>query len=336
MNKRINFIGYFVIFVLFLMLGVLFFDFNVLSKEVDLSRKISTTTVDSVIGSIETKKTTPPKYVRGIYLTAYSANREDWIGRLAEKMKNGPINSVVIDIKDYTGYILYDSQLEQLKKLKTVKPIIKDIDKILKIFHDAGIYVIARQTVFQDPALARASSSTAIKTYNGNIWYDKSGLAWIDPQNRVVWDYNLAIAREAVDLGFDEINFDYMRYPSDGNIKVINYNLPEGKSKSSIMKDFFEFLCPMTYASHYPNGYIGLANPALYPEKVMNYDLNVSSSSVQNKRASIRPWLQAFNIGAVYDKARIDAETEATENASSTSGWLLWNARNYYEDHIFE
>src|SRR3989339_6969 len=165
-----------------------------------------------------------------------------------------------------------------------------------------------------------------------------------------------------------------------GNIKVINYNLPEGKSKSSIMKDFFEFLsenltkevnisidmfglvlynyttgydlgigqrlvdavdyfdfvCPMTYASHYPNGYIGLANPALYPEKVMNYDLNVSSSSVQNKRASIRPWLQAFNIGAVYDKARIDAETEATENASSTSGWLLWNARNYYEDHIFE
>src|SRR3989339_735064 len=268
MNKRINFIGYFVIFVLFLMLGVLFFDFNVLSKEVDLSRKISTTTVDSVIGSIETKKTTPPKYVRGIYLTAYSANREDWIGRLAEKMKNGPINSVVIDIKDYTGYILYDSQLEQLKKLKTVKPIIKDIDKILKIFHDAGIYVIARQTVFQDPALARASSSTAIKTYNGNIWYDKSGLAWIDPQNRVVWDYNLPEGKSKSSIMKDFFEFLSENLTKEVNISIdmfglVLYNYTTGYDLGIGQRlvdavDYFDFVCPMPYASHYPNGSIGL------------------------------------------------------------------------------
>lgn len=379
MDKKITFIGYFIISLLFVMATGLFFYLYASEKsDENWSEEVATSTAAALI--IEPQKTIAPKYVKGIYLTAYSANRLDWIERLAEKMKNGPINTVVIDIKDYTGYILYDSQLEQLKKLKTINPIMKDIRRILEIFHNAGIYVIARQTVFQDPALARASSSLAIKKNNGYIWYDKSGLAWMDPNNKIVWDYNLSIALEAAELGFDEINFDYMRYPSDGNIQSINYNLPEGKSKAEIMKDFFAFLsenltdevnisidmfglvlynyttgydlgigqrledavdyfdyvCPMTYASHYPKGYIGLSNPAVYPELVMKYDLEISSSSVKDKRASIRPWLQAFNIGAVYDKNRMDAQARATENASSTSGWLLWNARNYYEDHIFQ
>lgn len=380
MEKRIKFIGYFMIGMIFVMILFLFFYLNVFSKGGVFLEDVATTSVAGVVDMEEPKKTIAPKYVKGIYLTAYSANRDDWIERLVEKMKDGPINSVVIDIKDYTGYILYDSELEQLKKLKTIRPVIKDIRNTLKTFHDAGIYVIARQTVFQDPVLAHASSSLALKKYNGYIWYDSSGLAWLDPQKREVWNYNLAIAREAAELGFDEINFDYMRYPSDGSIRSINYDLPSGKEKVDIMReffaflsdnlsddvnisidmfglvlynyitgydlgigqrlvdavDYFDFICPMTYASHYPDGYIGLSNPAVYPEKVMTYDLEISSSSVKHKRASLRPWLQAFNIGAVYNKPRMDAQARATEKASSTSGWLLWNARNYYEDHIFK
>ena len=326
------------------------------------------------------RKTVPPAYVRGIYLTAYSANRDEWRAGLIAKMKKGRVNSVVIDIKDYSGYILYDSRLPAPLEFGTVRPQIKDLTAALDDFHEAGIYVIARQTVFQDPALARARPGMAIKTYGGRVWYDSSGLAWVDPRNEEVWEYNLAIAAEAAELGFDEINFDYMRFPSDGNIKAIDYGLPEGIPKADVMEKFyadlsenlsavvnisidmfglvldnakrgydlgigqrltgavpyFDFICPMTYPSHYPASYLGLGNPAAYPAAVIAYDIKTSESYFEGQRASIRPWLQAFNMGAVYDKTKIDAQTDAAEAATSTTGWLLWNARNYYPDHIFE
>ena len=324
-------------------------------------------------------KFTTPDYVRSIYLTAYSAGRDEWRQGLIEKIKNGRINSVVIDIKDYSGFILYDSQLPAVTEINAVRSKMNDVKKIIKEFHKAGIYVIARQTVFQDPVLATAKPDLAFKTWNGNIWHDHKGLAWLDPQKQEVWDYNLDIAREATALGFDEINFDYMRYPSDGDMSNMNYNLTSEQNRSEIMKNFFKFLSdnlsnetvisidmfglvmdhtdddydlhigqkltdaaeyfdyiyPMMYASHYPINYLGLENAAAHPGAVLTYGLEISQSALQNKKAKIRPWLQAFNIGAIYDQRLIDQQINAVENVTATAGWALWNARNYYPDYIF-
>jgi len=332
------------------------------------------------IAELKKNKSLPPAFTRGIYLTAYSAARDEWRGRLIEKMKTGRVNSVVIDIKDYTGFILYPSALPVVTELKTANSLIKDAKKILDEFHAAGIYVIARQTVFQDPALARARPEYALKTYAGRVWYDSSGLAWVDPQNKEVWDYNAAIAREAATIGFDEINFDYMRFPSDGNLKSINFHLPENKTKAAVMEEFyaylsnelsdtvnisidmfglvldnakrdydlgigqrlqgaldnFDFICPMAYPSHYPKSYLNLGNPAAYPAAVINYDIKTSAPYFENKRAGLRLWLQAFDMGAVYDETKVEAQITAVETATSTAGWLLWNARNYYPDYIFK
>lgn len=325
------------------------------------------------------KKKIKPDYVRGIYLTAYSASRDDWRGRLIEKMKQGKINSVVIDIKDYTGYILYNSNLEELKKLGTVKPIVSDIKKVLDEFRAAGIYTIARQTVFQDPVLARIKPDLAVKTKSGGAWYNHGGLAWVDPGKKEVWDYNIAIAREAARLGFDEINFDYIRYPSDGNLQSMELDLKEGETKTERMEEFFSYLsakmadviisadmfglvmdsaktgydlgigqvlstatpyfdyiCPMMYPSHYNDGYMGFSNPADHPGAVVANGIKIASPLFGSERATLRPWLQAFSMGAVYDEAKINEQTEAVESATSTTGWLLWNARNYYEDYLFE
>ena len=346
---------------------------------IDISKASSTPIIPEKTKQEIQQKTTPPKYVRGIYLSAYSAGQDKWRQQLIQKMKKGRINSVVIDIKDYTGYILYNSELETPKKLKTIKPIIKDLKKVLKEFKDAGIYTIARQTVFQDPVLAKIKPEWAMKKNNGGTWYNYSGLAWTNPQKKEVWDYNIAIAKEADKFGFDEINFDYIRYPSDGNLKSLNYNLPAKKTKADVLENFFQYLskelssstnisvdmfglvmdntktnydlgigqrlekslnyfdftCPMMYASHYANGYLGFKNPALYPGKVVSYGIKISQEAFKNKRATLRPWLQAFSLGATYDKARINEQITATEKATSTSGWLLWNARNYYPDYIF-
>ena len=178
-----------------------------------------------------------PDYVRGIYLTAYSAGNKNYRQAIIDKMKDSRINTVIIDIKDYSGYILYSSELAALKEINAIKHRMKDIKKILDEFHQAGIYVVARQTVFQDPVLAQAKPELAFKTLKGNIWYDNKNLAWVDPNKKEVWQYNLAIAKEAVDLGFDEINFDYMRYPSDGDMAILNYNIPEGKRLGVKLKE---------------------------------------------------------------------------------------------------
>ncbi|MBT4648737.1 hypothetical protein HOC14_00260, partial [bacterium] len=326
----------------------------------------------------ETTRFAAPDYVRAIYLTAYSAGRNEWRQNLIEKMKDSRINSVVIDIKDYSGFILYDSQVPAVLEINAVRSRIDDIKNIIKEFHQAGIYVIARQTVFQDPKLASAKPELAFKTWNGNIWRDYKGLAWLDPQKEEVWEYNLAIAKEATKLGFDEINFDYMRYPSDGNVANMNYNLKPEQNRAEIMKgfykflsknlskktiisidmfglvmdhtndnydlhigqrltdavDYFDYVYPMMYASHYPVNYLGLGNAAAYPGAVLTYGLKISLPAIENKKAKIRPWLQAFNIGAIYDQRLIDQQIDAVENATSTAGWALWNARNYYPDYI--
>ncbi|MFA6466543.1 MAG: putative glycoside hydrolase [Patescibacteria group bacterium] len=329
---------------------------------------------------IEIKKSYLPDYVRGIYLTASSAGSEEFRSQLLAKIKDSRINTVVIDIKDYSGYILYDSQLADVQDAKAINNRMPNLAKILDEFHQLGVYAIARQTVFQDPILAQSRPELAIKTKDGKTWYDKSGLAWLDPAQTEVWHYNLAIAKEAISLGFDEINFDYMRYPSDGNINNINYNIPAGETKASMLEKFFAFLsddltglapisidtfglvldhtdddydlgigqrldrialyfdyvCPMMYPSHYPLTYLGFDNSAEHPGAVISYGLDISSSTMSGQRATLRPWLQAFNIRAIYDQTKINAQAQATEEASTTSGWLLWNARNYYPTHIFE
>lgn len=319
-----------------------------------------------------------PDYVRGIYLTAASAGRDEYRKNIIKQMEGGYINSVVIDIKDYSGYILYDSQVAEVNKIKG-KKIRLDAKKVIDDFHQAGVYVIARQTVFQDPILATARPELAFHTKDGQIWKDNKGLAWLDPSNEKVWEYNLAIAKEAVLLGFDEINFDYMRYPSDGPMASLDYNLAPEQKKYEVMKNFYKYLsknlagqtpisvdmfglvmdnvkdnydlnigqrlidaldyfddiCPMMYASHYPKTYLGFNNSAEHPGEVVAYGLKIAQATTTNRRAKIRPWLQAFSLGAVYDQEKIKAQIRAVEAATSTSGWLFWNARNVYADYIF-
>lgn len=330
-------------------------------------------------GRVFEEKKIKPDYVRALYLTANSAGSEKYRQKIISAMKDSRINSVVIDVKDYSGYILYASQVDDVKKIKASKNSLKDVAQVLADFHQAGIYVVARQTVFQDPVLAQARPDLAFKNKQGNVWQDHKNLAWLNPNQKEVWEYNLKIAEELISLGFDEINFDYMRYPSDGDMANINYAMPENKTRVQVMSEFFKFLSdnlsdkiiisidmfglvmdhtddeydlsigqrlteavkyfdfvyPMMYPSHYPLTYLGFSNSAEHPGPVISYGLKISQPAIEGSRGKIRPWLQAFDLGATYDQNKINAQITATESATSTAGWALWNARNYYPDYIF-
>jgi len=309
------------------------------------------------------------KIVKGLYLTANSAASEKKTDEVISLIEKTELNAVVIDIKDYTGNILYNSSLSAVNELGTKRAVIKDLSSVIKKFHDHNIYVIARQTVFQDPVLAKAKTEWAIKAKSGGVWHDQKGIAWVDPSQREVWKYNVEIAREAADFGFDEINFDYVRFPTDGNMK--NALVPSSSAKNDIMKDFYnyiseslkdepvyisvdffglimevrdgmnigqkldsandavDYICPMMYPSHYAAGQLGFKNPAEHPFEIIDHGMKSGENFFVGHRAVVRPWLQAFNIGAKYDGPKIRAQIDAVEKYPN-AGWLLWNAANRY------
>jgi len=192
----------------------------------------------------EIKRAKPTeREVKGLYLTSYTASLPTKIDDFINFMKNSALNAVVIDIKDYSGVIAYDSQVDLVKELKNSRNLIKDVPGLIKKLHDNNIYVIARQTVFQDPELTGKKPAWAVQnSRTGNVWRDYKGLVWADPTNQDVWKYNLDIAKEAISLGFDEINFDYIRFPSDGPMSEMRFAGFGGKPKAYVINEFFKYL----------------------------------------------------------------------------------------------
>ncbi len=233
------------------------------------------------ISDIENQKplSNPPDVIKAIYFTGWSAGSERRINYLIDIAEKTEINAVVIDIKDFSGYVDYDIQNADVEKYKAKEVKIPRINALIKKLHDAGIYVIARVTVFQDPVLATARPDLAIHskaklnlTYAKNqaveppipevpeqeleklvasgdewlastLWLDHKKLAWVDPASKEVWDYNIAIAKDAASRGFDEINFDYIRFASDGDLNDMIFPFWDGKTlKSHTIKLFFKYL----------------------------------------------------------------------------------------------
>jgi hypothetical protein len=337
------------------------------------------------------------KEIKALYLTSYSGGSSSKIDSIINFMKGSDLNAVVIDIKDYSGQISYLSKVELAVELNTSRNTIKDLPGVIKKLHDNNIYVIARQTVFQDPELSDKKPEWAVKnSATGGVWRDNKGLGWMDASQKEVWKYNLEIAKEAIGLGFDEVNFDYIRFPSDGKMSLMQFSNMEGRTKAQVMADFFKYLyenlkdepayisgdlfgfttertddmnigqqiedaalyfdyvCPMVYPSHYPSGYLNLDNPAAHPYEVVKFSISKGVESLNpnkeiieksvdangqeievkktvtiNYRAKIRPWLQNFDMGAVYTASMIDAQIRANTEAGGY-GYLLWNARNVY------
>src|SRR3989338_1692735 len=174
----------------------------------------------------------PPAVVKAVYATSWSAATPSKLEHLINLIDETELNAIVIDIKDVEDY-----GAEEIR--------IADTNSLIKELHDHNIYVIGRVTVFQDPILAEARPGLAVKdSRTGKAWLDHKGLAWGGPASYEVWVYNIAIAEDALARGFDEINFDYIRFPSDGNLEVMSYPVYNANlfQKQEIIRDFFTYL----------------------------------------------------------------------------------------------
>ena len=175
------------------------------------------------------------KPVYAIYIQWGLASIDNII-KHTEEIKNTPINAFVIDAKDIVGILTYKSNDPIVQKYQQHPAIIKDFNKLVHYLHSKNIYVIVRQALFQDMNLIKYRKDLAI--YNKNtasktIEY-KGNPIWLDPAKEEVQDYNLRIFKELLSFGVDEIQFDYVRYPAEGDLSGVVYhdvNTPEDKTK---------------------------------------------------------------------------------------------------------
>jgi len=191
-----------------------------------------------------------PNSVKAVYMTSWVAGTGSLREQIVKLIDETELNSVVIDIKDDTGRISFAVEDEYLNEIGSAEVRIPDIKDFIKYLNEKEIYVIGRISVFQDPYFIKKRPDLAVKRESdGTVWRDRKGIGWLDAGSREAWDYVILIAKEAHKVGFDELNFDYIRFPSDGNMRDIYYPFSEEKiladpdfGKADIIRDFFAYL----------------------------------------------------------------------------------------------
>lgn len=350
-------------------------DYNILSREEEKKEVVEEKIIEE-INTIPVSHIETPEPLKALYISSWVAGSPKFRDSIIKIIDETEINAIVIDIKDSTGKISFKIDDPFIKEINSAENRIGNILALTELLHKKNIYIIGRISVFQDPYLANKKPEWAItRLSDGGVWKDKKGLSFLDPTKKEVLDYTISIAKASYDLGFDEMNFDYIRYPSDGNMKDINYKLKEGETRADNMEKFFknlntemkkdvnipisadlfgltaeakddmgigqlwektikyfDYVCPMVYPSHYPKGHMGYTNPALSPYEVINQALKgaiAKTKAIGEDPNKIRPWLQDFDLGAIYTKELVRAQIKAT-NDNSLSSWMLWDPSNKY------
>ncbi len=194
---------------------------------------------------VEEKKVThvaTPSPLKAIYMTQCVVGTKDFRERLVKIADDTEINSIVIDIKDFTGRLAFDTDNPMLVDSISDKCGTSDMKEFLEYLHSKNIYVIGRVTVFQDPYMVKKRPDLGVQSKSGGVWKDFKGLSFIDVGAKEHWDYIIEIAKESYAIGFDEINFDYIRFPSDGKMDDVLYTHSAGKTKPDALRDFFVYL----------------------------------------------------------------------------------------------
>lgn len=246
------------LFVVLIMAAILTAGTAFVSSKIDrtiVSSKLAVANITQTIPSVPLpqpppqKLSNPPEIIKAVYVTGYSAGSKKYLDYLSNLFKTTEINAVVVDIKDYSGMVSYNSGASDVKKYNLYDNAILDIDSLVRFFHDRNIYVIGRIVVFEDPGFSKARLDLAV--YNKAettdlsqpiLWQDNHKLSWLDPASKDVWDYNISLAKDVFYHGFDEVNFDYVRFPSDGKTENMGFPVWDGKTpKSEIIKEFFNY-----------------------------------------------------------------------------------------------
>ena len=292
-------------------------------------------------------------------------------GKLEEYYSMQGLNTVQLDLKDENGEVAYPFAAVPLaREVGAAKRYYRPKQAAL-LARRHGVYLVGRIVCFEDPMLAESMPERAVRRADGSVWRNHAGLGWIDPYNRENWRYIVDIAVAAAKSGFDEIQFDYVRFPTDGDTSDMVFPARDGKSMGWTIAAFAQYaserlkplgvrvsadvfglsatrnlgigqfprrlaryldvIYPMVYPSHYVPGEFGLDDPNQVPGQVVAASLADFREQLKGTNAKIIPWLQDFSYGRTYTAEDVKVQIDAARRSGSP-GFLLWNAGGIYTE----
>ncbi len=190
---------------------------------------------------LEKVKITEP--VRGIYLSGWTVGGTKRWGQLLDVVDKTEINAMVIDVKE-DGMMSYKTDIPLAIEVGANHKMISDIDGKMAELRKRKVYSIARITCFRDEITAKKRLDLSVHTAGGKHWRDSSGHYWLDPYNKANWDYNVDVAIDAAKRGFNEIQWDYVRFPSEGSKANRIYPAKEKgdlRSEARVIAEFLKY-----------------------------------------------------------------------------------------------
>jgi hypothetical protein len=308
-----------------------------------------------------------PREIRGVHVSMALASLP---GKLQQYLALPGLNTVELDVKDENGRVGFvPSAVPLARRTGAAGPYYK-AEWAARLAHAKGIYLIGRVVTFEDPVLSEQRPDLAIRTSDGSRWLNNSGLGWTNPYDRRVWKYNVDLAVAAVKAGFDEIQFDYVRFPSDGDLSLIRYPGVHPQPMSWTIPAFVQYarrrlhplgalvsvdvfglaathdlgigqaprrisryvdaVYPMVYPSHYNPGEYNLSDPDAAPGQTVTRSLLDFQTALEGRTARLTPWLQDFSLGRTYSLGDVQAQVRAARSLHA-HGFLLWNAEGLYD-----
>ena len=181
--------------------------------------------------------------VRALYVNRFAAQSAKKMQQLIAIADRTEINGFVLDIKDEFG-LNYSSKDTLVRRNAGRAGTIPNLKALLDTLHAHGIVSIARLVTFKDSVAARVNPTHTIRKADGSPWHDKQGLTWVDPYDQSIWEYDIRVAEEMAHLGFDEIQFDYIRFPEPyKSLPEQHFPDSRGRSKAQVLQDFLHTAC---------------------------------------------------------------------------------------------
>lgn len=181
--------------------------------------------------------------VRGIYISGPMAGSTELFQNILDSAAGTEINTVVIDFKDDQGRITCPVDSPVASEIGACRPYVQDMKGLIASLKERGLYVIARVVAFRDPWLAEKKPEWSLHLADGSLYRDRQGMAWVDPYRKEVWDYLVEVGTEAKEAGFDEVQFDYIRFSTEGTMRDVVFDeaVTGGRSKTDVITEFVKY-----------------------------------------------------------------------------------------------
>jgi hypothetical protein len=313
---------------------------------------------------------TLPIEVRGVHVTEGLASLPGKLDDYFDLQRDG-LTALELDVKDENGEVGFVPRGVPLAGAVGATHDYFAPRDVAREAQQRGIYLIGRVVTFEDPVLSRGRPDLAIRRADGSVWSDAAGLGWTNPFDRRVWKYNVDIAVAAARAGFDEIMFDYVRFPSDGSVGDIVYrNRGSSRKREAVpaflryakqrlapygvrvsaavfglsaardlgigqiprrMAPYLDTVYAMTYPSLFGPGELGLADPGSTPGATVSRALRRFQLALRGSNALLVPWVQDWTFSVPYGIDQVRAQIDAAR-ISGAKGYMLWNAEGLYTD----